>query len=390
MSNHQHSVFSPSQLERIILCPGSVELCKEVPKAPTTSYAEEGTLLHTYAEQTLEMWPENPDIAYMSLDHKEAVTDAVGYLLENIDFNEPGMVRFQELKVAMGAFEEVYGTLDFACISPSGLHVADFKFGRGVQVNAFGNSQMMAYLDGFLAMLKAQYPELYDMAQLVPWHVHIVQPRINNYQKERMFPRDLAEFNALIDRTIRLAKSPNAPIVCGTVQCRWCDAGGVCRTRLTQLEATAIAAISAHADLQDNKADMETVQKLLERQTEVSNAFKAISQFVFLELVKGGSVPRFKLVRGKSNRAWANGVDFDKLTEDFPELEEQSDMLLETKLRGPAQVEKLLTKDRRLELAKLITKPDGKLSIASIDDPKPAVTVSDPSTAFAELADTPD
>lgn len=386
MTEH-HSNYSPSQLERIILCPGSVDLCLTVPKKPTSPYAAEGTLLHSYTQQVLEMWPEIPDLEYESLDHEAAVADSVNYLREQIDFDEPGLRRFQELKVRMAGHEEVYGTLDFAAISPTRLDIADFKFGRGIEVQALDNPQLLAYLDGFLYMLQTQFPDLYELAKTVPWYVHIVQPRIENYQWEQITPHDLKHFNALIDRTIRLANSPNPPFKPGEVQCRWCDAGGVCRVRLEQLQINKTEALRVFADIQNNRADLEEVQAILEEKKGVIDAFDAIEKYIFLECAKGGEVTRFKLVRGRSNRTWGPHVDFDTLTNDFPELDAVSDKLLDTKLRGPAQVEKLLSAARRKELEAYIIKPEGKLTLAHVSSPKEAVTPSNPEDAFKDFAD---
>lgn len=387
MSDNTHAETSPSQLDRIILCPGSVGLCRTVPKLPTSKYAEEGTLLHSYTEQVLEMWPEIPNIEYESLDHEAAVADSVNYLRQEIDFEEPGIARFQELKVRMKQFNEVYGTLDFASISPTALHVADFKYGRGIEVNVHDNSQMLAYLDGFLFFLEENFPELRKLAETVPWYMHIVQPRIENFQWEQVFQKDLNHFNALIDRTLRLANSNNPPFKPGEKQCKWCDASGVCRVRMDHVESLQLEALRAFADIQENRASIDQVQLILEKKKEVTDAFDAVEKYVFLELAKGGEVSRFKLVRGRSNRAWGPGVDFDKLTDEFPELNEQADKLLDTKLRGPAQVEKLLPAGKRKALEAYIVKPEGKLSVASVDSPKEAVVINDPEKAFAEFAD---
>jgi hypothetical protein len=387
MSDNTHSEFSPSQLERIILCPGSIELCRTVPKRPSSSYAEEGALLHSYTQQTLEMWPEDSGIAYSNLDHEAAVLDAVSYLQTVINFNEPGLRRFQELRVRMHEHAEVYGTLDFASVSATRLDVADFKFGRGIEVSPVDNPQFLAYLDGFLNTLMEKMPDVYAHALTIPWYVHVVQPRIENYQMVEVFPTDLKRFNALIDRTIRVATSPNPPFHPGEAQCRWCDAGGVCRVRADQVRVNQIEALRVFADVQQNTASMEDIQAILARKDETIKAFAAMESHVFLELAKGNVVPGFKLVRGRSNRAWAPHVDFDLLTETFPELDEAADKLFDSKLRGPAQVEKLLTAKRRKDLEPFIVKPEGKITLAPIDSPKEAVTPSNPEEAFKDYAD---
>ena len=46
----EHSTYSPSSMDRIIGCPASIRLTKDIPNE-TTSYAEEGTLAHSYCEE---------------------------------------------------------------------------------------------------------------------------------------------------------------------------------------------------------------------------------------------------------------------------------------------------------------------------------------------------
>ena len=51
----QHSnIVGGSTAKRVIACPGSVALVQQVPPKPSSSYADEGTLLHTVISTILE------------------------------------------------------------------------------------------------------------------------------------------------------------------------------------------------------------------------------------------------------------------------------------------------------------------------------------------------
>ena len=383
----QHAEMSPSRLPRIILCPGSVELCKSVPRQPTSVFAAEGTMLHSHAEQVLDMWPNDPEIQYESIDHQAAVTDAVDYVKSFVDLQAPGAQLFTEVKVRMAQHEEVYGTCDVGAVTPTAIHIFDYKFGRGIPVRVFNNPQMLAYTDGFIHLLSIVHPEVH--AEIVsgarPVFMHIVQPRINNYDCVQVFPQDLVNFNVLITRTLALVRGANPPFVPGEEQCRWCDAGGVCKVRIDQASLHAQAALLAYADMQENKASKEELVQILSTKAEVTKAFDAIEKAVFLELTKGQEVPGFKLIRGRSNRTWSPGTTVDSLTTAIPELDDIFDQLVETKLRGPAQIEKLVPKDKRDTLAKFIVKPEGALTIAAESHPSEAVMPNDPTTVFKDL-----
>ena len=48
-----HAKLSPSAAYRWINCPGSVALAEQCPPAPSSAYADEGTLAHAVAETKL-------------------------------------------------------------------------------------------------------------------------------------------------------------------------------------------------------------------------------------------------------------------------------------------------------------------------------------------------
>lgn len=383
-----HSDYSPSRLGRIILCPGSVSLCKGVPKQPTSPYAEEGTLLHGYMELTLNAWPNDPEITFdpdKEIDHMNAIADCMDYLLKHVDLSEDGVKIFIETRVAMQGLEEVNGTLDLAVLTKTALNIFDWKFGRGVEVHAKDNPQLLSYLSGILNVFtRSGNPLPKDF----PMFVHVVQPRISNFQWEEVKYADLMDHSWKAERAIRLSEGKNPPFNPGFEQCRWCDAAAVCKYRVSQTQMDVEAIYAGVADIENNRAKMEDIAELLKRKNDIEAALKQIKQFVFLELAAGGKVPGFKLVEGRSNRKWADNVTASTIMDFIDEhnFDIDSEQCLEVKLISPAKFEKHLAKKDRELLATLITKPKGALTIADENSSKPEAKVTSLEEAYAEFA----
>ena len=104
---------------------------------------------------------------------------------------------------------------------------------------------------------------------------------------------------------------------------------------------------------------------------------KAIRDRVNSELNAGHPVPGFKLVTGKQgNRAWRDEVEAEELLKSF---RLKQDQMYSQKVISPTQAEKLLKKDsprRWTKVEALITRSDGKPTIAPESDPRPALNVN--------------
>lgn len=86
-------------------------------------------------------------------------------------------------------------------------------------------------------------------------------------------------------------------------------------------------------------------------------------------------IPGFKLVHGRSNRAWSNP---DKLRKQLLKMGFILDQIAPRELLSPAGVETLLKSEKRSSewgtIAPLVTRPPGKLAIAPATDPRPEIT----------------
>lgn len=212
-----HSLLSPSASNRWLNCPGSLLEAAKVPST-TSPYAEEGTTAHKWLERLCK----GEDIKMLLLDDAEMysyVTEAYEYIVTTLE----GQIPASEQRVL--AFKvkstECYGTVDAWGVVGDELHVFDFKYGKGVRVDAKDNPQMMIYAAGLLN--KQGLPKVSTVV------CHIVQPRTNNFSmysytknKLKIWVREYVKPLAL------LAITGKGHVVAGE-HCRFCPLKGKCK-----------------------------------------------------------------------------------------------------------------------------------------------------------------
>ena len=141
-----HAAFSPSASERWIACPASHLRAAALPPAPSSVYAERGTLLHAYAaigvmESLRAMCARaKADSAMLEADEYAALAIYVKLCKSLRSGADSWQVEQQ-----VGYNDELFGTIDFYAVKDGTLHVVDFKGGRGVLVEADDNPQLLTY-----------------------------------------------------------------------------------------------------------------------------------------------------------------------------------------------------------------------------------------------------
>lgn len=154
-----HAILSPSSSKRWMTCPGSVALAANI-KDESSSYAEEGTCAHWVAENILRgTFSESEAVGRKCPENGVEVTpdmvrDVMRYVTQVRDIvAATGGTLYLEQKLPIGQWTgEVgaKGTADAVIDAGDELIVIDLKFGRGVEVEAEENSQLMLYALGAL------------------------------------------------------------------------------------------------------------------------------------------------------------------------------------------------------------------------------------------------
>jgi len=133
-------------------------------------------------------------------------------------------------------------------------------------------------------------------------------------------------------------------------------------------------------------ADDEWLSAAMGQAEQIEGWLKAVRAEVERRLLAGKSVPGYKLVKGKQgNRAWRDAEAAEALLKSFRlKIDEMYDM----KVISPTTAEKVLAESpkRWAKAQVLITRADGKPSVAPLSDKRPALEVKPVAEEFEDLS----
>ena len=229
----KHAVLSASSSERWLNCPPSARLC-EAYEDKGSDYAAEGTDAHALCEFRLKQAlgiPADDPIENLSWYNEEMEDCAAGYaayvaeLLETAKQTCADPVILIEQQVDFSRWvQDGFGTADCIVIADGELNIVDYKHGKGVEVGAVDNPQMMLYALGALEI----FDGIYDIDSV---RMTIYQPRKSNNSVCVMEKDGLLEWaqNDLVYKA-KLAYEGGGDFHCGE-WCRFCKAKAECRGR---------------------------------------------------------------------------------------------------------------------------------------------------------------
>ena len=175
-----HARFSPSAADRRIHCPPSLLLEEQFEEGESV-YAAEGTAGHAMAEHIIRkhlgQQTIRPTSGFYTDELLAAVDEYVSFVTGEIEDARrccASPILLVEQRVDVSAYVEgCFGTADMVIITDKIVHIIDLKLGKGVEVHAEENPQLMIYGLGVLHMAEA----LYDIETV---RLTIFQPRLNN------------------------------------------------------------------------------------------------------------------------------------------------------------------------------------------------------------------
>ncbi len=351
-----HSKYSPSKLPRIIDCPAST-LFDQQSESHSSKYAEEGTLLHDYLARAILHRKDKVEPIGLNREQTAILNKSLAIAKKYY-----GRILGIEEKVTLDwlnpTLKDTEGTVDFIAEEDSrNILVLDWKFGAGHEVFAKDNPQLYAYAVGIAGL----YPdaEAFTLA--------IYQPRRHGLDQYIISKDDLIKwaYKTLIP-AISLARGVNPPFNPTDRACLWCNGKSRCKHRVELANATAEIAFKAAI----NKVDLSTeeIERLLLMEPFITKFLRELKA-AYITLLNNKEVqPKyFKLVKGRSNRKWKPNIE-EKLTELIdPEL------LYEAKIISPTKAERLVDDNKYKELTKLWYKPDGKPTLARVDDTRQSI-----------------
>jgi hypothetical protein len=384
-----HAVLSPSGASRWLACTPSARLEQTFPDSAGIA-AREGTLAHALGELLLlhalgrvtETTYENRLATIQSNDlyntamfgHAEDYATFVLERFAEAKAGTPDAILEIEVKLDLTEYiQQGFGTGDAVIIADGTLELIDMKYGKGVEVSAFENKQMMLYGLGALKFYALAY-DIHDISMT------IFQPRLENFSNWSITVEHLRAWGDTVLRPrAALAFAGEGEFQPGT-HCRFCRAKAVCRANADyQLEK--VRKDFAAPDLLTD----EEIADVLERVSGIENWLTAVKDFALVSAVNDGKKwPGFKLVEGRSNRVIA---DEEKVVARLRDLSYGEELIYNKKIKGIGDLEKLLGKKGFAEeLGQWVVKPKGKPTLVPESDKRPEISSADSAKAdFAEV-----
>lgn len=373
-----HAILSPSSAERWIHCPPSAVINAEAPRTDT-EYTREGTLAHAVAElkarkHFLGMGPQKYGAELRKLKKDELWQDEMdGYTDTYLDalrdiaatYEGAGHVALEQRVDFSEYVPEGFGTADCLMVGSidgvTTLNVIDFKYGKGVAVDAEENPQMMLYALGALL----DYDEIYDITDV---RMTIVQPRIRSEPNSwTLSAVDLLAWAALtVEPAAKLAAEGKGEYAEGD-WCRWCAIRGSCRARAEANLEAARMDFRKPPELTD-----EEVGEALEMGQRLKQWLSDLEEYALGACLDGREIAGWKAVEGRSVRAW---TDPDAAFTAAKAAGVPEEMLYERKPVTLAALEKIMGKKPFAEaMAEYVTTPPGKPTLVKSDDRRKAIT----------------
>ena len=358
-----HALLSASSSTRWLNCPPSARLC-ETYEDIGSDYALEGTDAHALCEYRLKKAlgreAEDPteNLTFYNTEMSDCADGYVSFVMELLEearktCADPLIVIEQRVDYSRFVAEG-FGTADCIIIADGTLYVVDYKYGRGVRVEAEGNPQMRLYAIGALEIFDA----LYDIDRI---SMTIYQPRLGNISTSEVSKAELYEWaETVVAPTAELAFAGDGEYHCGS-WCAFCKAKTDCRERARANMTLARYEFKRPPLLTD--AEVEEILGQLDDMVSWANDLK---EYALQAAVSGKTWTGYKLVEGRSVRKFTD----DKAVAGT--LVAAGYDPYEKKLLSMTELQKMLGKNTFDELlGGLIYKPQGKPTLVPATDKRP-------------------
>lgn len=365
-----HAFLSPSASHRWLNCPPSAKLCAAVPDQ-SSPYAQQGTDAHSLCaylvENALGRESKDPteDLAYYDSEMQSCAEGYAAFVIEEYEKSRqtcPDTDVLIEQKVDFSKWVEGgTGTADCILLSDGTAEVIDYKHDLGVLVSSEseefgGNPQLMCYCLGVLEM----FDGIYNIDTI---KMAIYQPRRENVSIYAMSKADLLKWaDEVLAPTAVLAMEGKGEFKAGD-HCQFCKVKATCRKRAEYNLELAKYDFAMPDTLEEHEIDA-----ILLKADQLVSWAADVKEYALNQALQGTDYGHFKVVEGRSNRKYTNEAAVaDTVQKAGYDPYEKSVLGITamTRLLGKKTFEELL--------GSLICKPQGKPTLVSKSDKRPAM-----------------
>ena len=386
MPDTHAKIFTPSGSHRWMECTASAKLNAELADT-TSSFAEEGTAAHSLCEykvlnalydMDVTVWKSRPEgdptkSPYYDAEMEECCTEYCNFVLDCFKQAKDPYICVEKRLDLTRWMPESFGTGDCIIISDGVLHIIDFKYGKGVEVDATENSQLMCYALGAVDI----FEDIYDIKTV---QLTIFQPRIHNLSSWGCTYEQLMEWaETKLKPAVDAIVNDNCTFKAGD-HCRFCKAKTMCRARAEANLELAKYEFRNPPELSD--FEVEEVVKIA---SDLKDWLEGLQAYMEKKALEGYQWNEFKLVRGRSNRKI---VKPDEVAKVF--IEQGKDPYKPQELKTLTELEKLMGKKAFNEACgQYVMKPEGKPTLVPRSDKRDEISPSELKSSAAEDFATP-
>ena len=407
----KHAQYSPSGFKALMLCPAKPALEHGLPDT-RSDYTDEGTAGHfllahclrenipTSACTSWHIAVGDNGASWTQATHDtesfrvfQVDGDMARYVQQVVDYvlalaSHPGAQLHIEVSVPIDHVtgeEGATGTADIVVICGTVLWSIDLKYGRGITVSPIENPQCLLYAAGALRLLdlvgdierivcvihqpRIDGPKEWEttVGWLHDWCEQVARPAVVEASQF------LSDMQAGVDVSDRANPHPEACQFCKAKPCRKMDEAAMAALGATVTDLTTEDQSQHPAIVQRLVPDIPLLGAKMSAVELVELWCKAIRSATEKALLAGHPVEGWKLVEGKQgNRKWRDDAEAEAA---LKALRLKVHEMYDKTIISPTTAEKLLGDKKRVwpKILPLITRADGKPSVAPASDKRPAL-----------------
>lgn len=379
-----HALLSASSSNRWLHCTPSAVIEQRYPDT-TSDAAEQGTAAHELAEHKLRHALDQPTTPPQSDwfddemdDHTDTYADHVMAELTRTRETSPAAFCSVEERLNFSHIvPDGFGTGDAVIVGDDTLTIVDFKYGKGVKVDAENNPQMSLYALGAIHT----YGMIYKIQQV---RMVIFQPRLNNISVWETTPQHLDQWaHNVVAPAAKQAAVGEGELTAGE-WCTFCKHAPQCPA-LAKQHFAPIPTTNGEpmAPAPDTLTDNQ-ISQIITHAKDLKKWLTKVEEFALTQAQQGHRYPGLKLVEGRSVRRYTDEQAVATIVEQAGKDPWQHKVL------GITAMTKLLGKKKFDELlGDHVVKPEGTPTLVPASDKRKELTVTTADTVFEPIGKEP-
>ncbi|MFZ9616133.1 MAG: DUF2800 domain-containing protein [Fluviibacter sp.] len=374
-----HAMLSASSSKRWLTCTPSSRLESTLPeiKRPSGAFdvSAEGTLAHSLAEIRLrlhynqissEEYNREYEIikihniykGYSDEDRDDFEAHVDNYVLYvRSQIGEGDTPLFEQRVDFSDWVPDGFGTADVIILSKHKVRVIDLKFGKGVRVDAAGNTQLRLYALGAYSKFQEEFPDIHE----VEYTIH--QPRLDSITTDTISITRLLDWaNTYVKKQAKKAWAGSGEFVPGD-HCQFCKAKAQCRARADYNNE-----IAKQEFREPPLLSQDEISSILSKASEIKSWLGDVEDFALGQAVEKGVCPTGYKLGTTSTHRKITDAQFAVVVLKEKGLDESA-LWEAPKLKSVSALEKLAPKGQVVAwLGDLIQRPMGNPKLVKIKD----------------------